>query len=274
MPESAIEARSVGLDLDGDSEVDNQLGGLLQGIGNLTGLELNSVLNSAIASGDITLLVDVQTPSFDSAAGAGARLLVGQNPSIAPCESDADSECGRHLAPGTSFDVDSSRLFDAAVAGDVSGGQFAGGPSHISLEIDLEESLGIPRFTIDGIGVRAQLSESGEGISGIVAGAVTSQSVSDVVIPAIIELAHSSCVADNTECCAPGTVGATMMSLFDSDGSCTLTVSELENDRTIGSLLEPRLDLLNGSNQFDPTIGGDPESLSLGARFEAVAAEF
>jgi hypothetical protein len=65
-----------------------------------------------------------------------------------------------------------------------------------------------------------------------------------------------------------------MMSLFDSDGSCSLTVAELERDQTIGSLLEPRLDLLNGSSQFDPTIGGDPESLSLGARFEAVSAEF
>jgi hypothetical protein len=274
LPESAIEARTVGLDLDGDGEVDNQLGGLLQGIGNLTGLELNSVLSEAITSGQITLLVDVQTPSFSSASGAGARLLVGTNPSVAPCESDTDAVCGRHLTPGTRFDVDSSRFIRAAVAGEVSGGQFAGGPSHISLEIDLSDSLGIPAFTIDGIGVGARLSESGDGISGIVAGAVTSKSVSEVVIPAIIDLAHSSCVADNNACCAPGTVGATMMSLFDSDGSCSLTVAELERDQTIGSLLEPRLDLLNGSSQFDPTIGGDPESLSLGARFEAVSAEF
>lgn len=274
LPESAVEARSLGLDLDGDSEVDNQLGGLLQGIGNLTGLELNSVLDEAIARGEITLLVDVQTSSFEDASGAGARLLVGANPSIAPCESDSDTTCGHHLVPGTSFDVDTSRFIRAAVAGDVGGGRFDGGPSQVSLEVDLEDSLGIPPFTIDGIGVRAQLSESGDGISGVVAGAVTSKSVSEVVIPAIIDLAHSTCVADNNACCAPGTVGATMMSLFDSDGDCTLTVSELENDRTLGSLLEPRLDLLNGSNQFDPHIGGDPESLSLGARFEAVSAEF
>jgi hypothetical protein len=274
LPESAVEARSLGLDLDGDSEVDNQLGGLLQGIGNLTGLELNSVLNEAIARGEITLLVDVQTPSFDSASGAGARLLVGANPSIAPCDSDDDAVCGHHLVPGASFDVDDSRFIRAAVAGDVAGGQFDGGPSHVSLEVDLEESLGIPPFSIDGIGVRARLSESGDGISGVVAGAVTSKSVSEVVIPAIIDLAHSTCVADNNACCAPGTVGATMMSLFDSDGSCTLTVGELERDQTLGSLLEPRLDLLDGSNRFDPTIGGDPESLSLGARFEAVSAEF
>lgn len=274
LPDSAVEARSLGLDLDGDSEVDNQLGGLLQGIGSLTGLELNSVLNEAIARGQITLLVDVQTASFATADGAGARLLVGANPSIAPCSSDDDSACGNHLVPGTSFDVDTGRFIRAAVAGEVDGGQFEGGPSQVSLEVDLSESIGIPAFTIDGIGTRARLSESGDGISGVVAGAVTSQAISDVVLPAIIELAHSTCVADNDACCAPGSIGATMMSLFDTDGSCSLSVSELENDRTIGGLLEPRLDLLNGSSQFDPHVGGDPESLSLGARFEAVSAEF
>src|SRR5688572_4434748 len=76
VPTNNNQAREFGLDLNGDKTVDNQLGMVL---GTLSGqgFDVQGTIDKAIAEGDIILLVDFQSASFTSSAGAGLQIKLG-----------------------------------------------------------------------------------------------------------------------------------------------------------------------------------------------------
>ena len=99
LPASATEARWLGLDLDNDPDgrIDNALGAILAALASVTGGVLQEAFDTGIASGDTIILVDIQTPSFADASGAGVRIRLGANADPAPCASETDTVCGGHL---------------------------------------------------------------------------------------------------------------------------------------------------------------------------------
>src|SRR5215471_2883908 len=72
VPTNNTQARAYGLDLNGDGTVDNQLGMVLGTLSSM-GFDIQGNINTSVADGGIIVLVDFQTPSFDSAAGAGIQ---------------------------------------------------------------------------------------------------------------------------------------------------------------------------------------------------------
>jgi hypothetical protein len=66
-----------------------------------------------------------------------------------------------------------------------------------------------------------------------------------------------------------------VLTFFDDNEDCTVTVEELEANSLISSTIgAPDLDLFDESGNFNPRQDGVKESLSLGVGFSAVAGEF
>ncbi|MBA3817967.1 MAG: hypothetical protein H0X17_03680 [Deltaproteobacteria bacterium] len=270
VPATNSQAREYGLDLNGDGTVDNQLGMVLSTLGS-QGFDIQTTIDEAVAQGSIILLADFQTSSFESTAGAGLQIKLGDKATSmpAPCTNPADPlTCGKHLTGTGVFTVAAGSPDNAAVAGKIVGGTFTGGPGDISLQIALGGTAGIQ---LDLIGARAKatgISENGmESI--IIGGALTKEDLDSKVIPAIHLQIAPIITEDCTnttppDCgCAAGSTGKTVLNLFDSmPKDCTVTVDEIKNNSLIQSLLAP-----------DVTIGGRM-ALSIGLKAKAVKGTF
>ncbi len=276
LPDSSVEARSIALDLDGDPQgrPDNQLGAIMPSLDSVSDYTLQTILSDGIDNGSIVLLIDVQATNLQSANGVGGRMLFGHNPRPAACVDDELTDCRHHLDGNGSFDIDTTSFIDAAVAGAVSGGLFTGGPAHVALEIDLPELVPYP-ITLQGIGVRAQVTTGDDGrLEGIIAGGVLVDEMVQVVFPALVELVARDCTGTAPTCCAAGTLGETVLGLVDTDGDCTVSADELAANDLVQSLAAPDLDLLDADGAFNPRTDDVRETISLGASFTAVRADF
>jgi len=271
VPANNSQAREIGLDLNGDKTVDNQLGMVLGTLAG-QGFKVQDTLDESVQSGDIILLLDFQTPDFASTTGAGLQIKLGSNPTPAPCTNPDDiTTCGKHLAGTGSFDIATGSPDDAGVEGKIAGGVFSGGPGNITLQISLAAAAPIE---LSLIGARAKITGiSDTGLDQVIlAGALTQVDLDTKVIPAIQEqlppLIERDChdLATPPNCgCDSGSTGKTIIGLFDTiptDGDCMVTVEEIKTNSLIQSLLAP-----------DVTIDGQ-DALSLGISVGAVKATF
>jgi hypothetical protein len=268
VPVSNTQAAEFGLDLDGDKIADNQLGAVLAALA-ANKFEVQKAITGALSTGDIILLVDLQTKSFSSSGGTGLQVKLGDTVTAMPrpCSSTSDTVCRHHLDGTGTFTLAAGSPDNAAVAGKIAGGTFNGGPGDISLKIALGSPTGIQ---LDLIGARAKASGISEtGIETLtVAGALTQEDLNDQVIPAIhsqiVPIVTAQCMMPTMPpgCgCAAQSTGATILSLLDSTPKdCTITVDEIKNNSLLKSLLAP-----------DVTIDGRM-ALSLGIQVKAVKA--
>jgi hypothetical protein len=267
VPENNTQAREIGLDLDDNGTVDNQLGMVLGTLAG-QGLEVQGTLDEAVLTGSIILLLDLQSPSFTSTSGAGLDIKLGENPSPAPCtDPDVLTTCGKHLDGNGTFSVAANSPTNAGVDGKIAGGVFSGGPGDITLQIALG---GTEPIDLKLIGARAKASSITEtGIGEVIlAGALTQADLDAQVIPAVHgqlgPLIERDCGVGGAppECgCGAGTTGKTVIGLFDTTPKdCTVSIDEIKNNSLIKSLLAP-----------DVEIDGTP-ALSLGISVTAVKA--
>jgi hypothetical protein len=269
VPTTNPQAMEIGLDLNGDKVVDNQLGAVLAAL-STSGFKVQDALTKAINEGDIVLLASIQTSSFSSSGNVGFRVFIGDTATVtpAPCTSTTDTACRHHLDGNGSFTIAASSPTDAEVTGKISGGTFTGGPGDISLKIALGSTDGVQ---LDLIGARAKAT----GISAtavdsiIVAGALTQDDLNSKVIPEIFKqlgpIVTSDCPTGVLpDCgCTAGSTGKTILSLFDNmPKDCKLVVEEIQNSTLLKSLLAP-----------DVTIDGKM-AISLGVKVKATKATF
>jgi hypothetical protein len=267
VPANNSQAREIGLDLNDDGVIDNQLGMVLGTLAG-QGFDVQGAIDEAVVQGDIILLLQLQTPDFSSTSGAGLQVRLGENPQPAACSDPADiTTCGQHLDGNGSFSVSASSPANARVNGRIAGGVFTGGPGDLSLQIALG---GAQAIQLDLIGARAKatgLSENGLG-EVILAGALTQSDLDNKVIPAIHAqlgpLIDRDCTgtAPPEPCgCEANSTGKTILGLFDtSPKDCTVSVEEIKTNSLIQSLLAP-----------DVTINGT-DALSIGIKVSAVKA--
>jgi hypothetical protein len=266
VPANNAQAREIGLDLNGDKTIDNQLGMVLGTLAS-QGFDVQGTIDEAVLTGSIILLIDFQTPDFASTTGAGLAVKLGENPMPAACTDPADLlTCGKHLAGGASFTLAAGSP-DAAVEGKIAGGVFTGGPGNITLQIALG---GTEPISLDLIGARAKATGLSETALSevILAGALTQSDLDTKVIPAVhaqIEpLIARDCtgIAPPDPCgCEANSTGKTVIGLFDtSPKDCTVSIEEIKTNSLIQSLLAP-----------DVTIDGQ-EALSVGLKVTTVAA--
>ena len=276
LPDSSIEARSIALDIDGDPQgrPDNQLGAIMPSLDSVSDFTMQTILSDGIANGSIVLLIDMKTTSRSNAGGAGGRMLYGHNPRPAACLDEELTDCGHHLDGQGVFDIDTTSHIDAAVAGQVSNGVFVGGPAGVSLEIDLPELVPYP-ITLQGIGIRTEISVSESGnLEGIIGGGILVDEMVQIVFPAIVELVAQDCTGTAPACCPSDSIGETLVGLADTDGDCRISAAELASNALVQSLAAPDLDLIDATGAFNPRNDDVRETISLGAAFTAVRADF
>ena len=265
VPTSNSQARMLGLDLNGDGTVDNQLGMVLATIASM-GADPQTLVTHAVDTGTILMLADLQTTAFDTATNAGFTLYTGQNPMPAPCSSSTDTVCRHHLDGTGTFDV-AAMPRDPELVGNFVSGVYTGGPGHLPIEITF---LGNMPVTFDLIGAHTKLSATATALSnGIIGGCVTQSDIMTKVYPSLATAFSAQVAADCTMLtnppgcgCTSGSTGATLLSLFDTNHDCMISTTEIASNSLVMSLLAP-----------DLTIEGQ-QCISLGVGFTAVPGTF
>jgi hypothetical protein len=279
VPTNNNESREYGLDLNGDGTPDNQLGMVLGTLAGM-GFDIQATIDTAVLSGSIILLADLQTSdaTFMSNAATGLSVFLGSNPQPAACMTGemvtcttakpaVCTMCGHQINPtGGMFDATTSQ--NLALAGSIIGGTFSGGPGDLTIQIALG---GTQAINLNLIGARAKASGmSTAGITGLVlAGALSQDDINTKVIPAVVTQLAPTIARDCTMLSSPpgcgcmdGSTGKTIIGLFDTNMDCMVTASEVMGNSLIMSLLAP-----------DVTINGT-KALSLGIKVTAEQATY
>lgn len=293
-PTTNDEATMFGLDIGApktdtpDGSVDNQLGHVLAALTG-QGFDVKTTLDAAVLEGDITLLVDVQASDLTNSSAAGFQILLGDNPTPAPCGdnvgsdgkyngSDPTADCGKQFSGG-SFGIAADSPTDAVVAGTIANGTFSGGPGTLQLQLALGGTTPV-NLTLHNARVKAE-SVSATGIPmAQVAGALSMTDLDSQVIPAIqaqlAPIIARDCTSTDGSAtppcgCADGSTGQTIIGLFDGDltgttKDCMVSVDEILGNTLIKSLLAPDV--------CSMATCATPDSLSLGVQVSAVPATY
>jgi hypothetical protein len=280
VPSSANEATQLGLDIDGNGQPDNALGGLLAALAGQADLDLNGTVNEQVVSGGLVLLANLKATALTDATGVGLHVYLGDAATAmpAPCTDPEDiTTCGQHLMGTGMFDV--AEDYGAKVVGTLVGGNFNGGPGNITIELALADQASVP---INLIGARATAGVTDSGMTnGKLGGALRDEDIHNELIPAVADLIASlleSSECDGTPadgCCPADSTGEQVLTFFDDNEDCAVTAAELEANSLISSTIgNPDLDLFDENGDFNPRQDGTKDSLSLGIGFTAVAGEF
>jgi len=268
IPLTNSQARDLGLDLDDDAVIDNQLGAVMATFA-AQGFETQTPVDTAVDRGSILMLIDLGSNGFTNSE-ARFTLYSGANPQPAPCTSGADTICRHHLDGTGSFAVAATSAHDTPLAGNLAAGVLVTNvDSSGRLQIQTTLLTTNP-VTLNLIGARAKVTGlSDPGISnGVIAGAVTQTEVDGTLMPAWQQAfdatVQQACPGAPPSCgCAGGSQGQTMQQLFDTTPKdCTISLAEVKNNSLIQSLVAP-----------DVMIDGQ-QALSLGFGFTAVKAVF
>ncbi|HTM21451.1 MAG TPA: hypothetical protein VL172_13115 [Kofleriaceae bacterium] len=275
MPRNGTEAESLGLDIDLDGEVDNALGAIVTAF-NAGGTDVNDVVQGQIDRGEIILLADVQATALTDARDVGFWAWKGADANPPPCLDEFDTVCRHHLAGDGTFTVAAADPAAALVVVDIDSGRLHGGPGTVTLEVPL--GFVTTPLVLDLIGVRVDTTIGLTGMTdGRLAGAVTADYVQASVLPQLLVIMGEIVAADcqggvSPDCCVPDSQGEQLINLFDLDGTCDLSMDDLQNSTLLTNLLAPDLDLLDEEGFYVPNHDGVLDSTSLGIGFHAVPA--
>lgn len=273
VPTSQTQGRDFSFDVDGNGTLDNQLASTLNLLKAMAQIDAQVTVTGAVDQGDIILLVDVQTSSFDSSRAAGFQIKFGDKATAqpTPCTDASDAACRKHLAGNGQFTVAASSPTNAALGGEITGGVFEGGPGNLSLQLTLSSSA--PPFRVDLAAAQAKVTGiSDNGITSIViGGAVTKQSIDNEIIPAIgglLEAQTNTCSVnpDTTQgqprCICTDPEDSVIDLLDNMPADCRITTAELAANPLLPILLAT-----------DVVVDGQP-ALSVGVGATAVKASF
>jgi hypothetical protein len=271
----------------------NKLGGLFATLKIAGNIDIQTPLTEAVNDGSLTLLADLQTPSFTTAAGAGFQMFIGDDPCTG---SGSGSGCGQYNGT-TSFTI-ASMSGDPALEGPVSGGTFNGGPGDITIEFQLAAGAGSATpLTInlkDALVQASSISATGIGMMTL-GGAILETDINGTLIPTVAmqlnETVAAECVNGSgaggsdcgsgttavdcsgatppkTLCCtgaAGSLVGANSAVGLDANKDCTITTQELMTNSVVSSLLGP--DVASTGNS-------KPDAVSFGIAATCVGATY
>jgi hypothetical protein len=261
IPTSTAEVLSLGQDLDsdqpdGDAGVDNQFGSVLAAFASMSFDTEGSVTFGIDHGTSITLLYYDPLGDLNS--------YIGSNPNPPACTGPTDTVCRHHLDGHAGFDIAPGAPF-AGMATTTVGTTTTGGPGMAVVQL---APFGEPPITFALLAARFTGTIDANGITGKLAGEITTADVDSAVIPSMGNALRATVMRDcptaspPTCTCDAGSPGEVIMSTFDSDGDCVVSDDELRNDPLISGFLQP-----------DVTIGGI-DGLSFGFGLTAVPASF
>jgi hypothetical protein len=268
IPTTNNEARAFALDLNGDAQVDNQLGMVVATFAT-QGFDVQKPVTTAVDRGQILMLVDLGVEQFGTGAGS-FTLLEGANPQPPACNGGGDTTCRHHLGGNGQFDVAGISAHDPALAGAFAGGTLdtgidANGVLHLQTNLLTDNVV-----TLRLIGARVTITNPTESTipTGVIAGAVSQNDIDTVLLPAwqagFQAQLDADCSGVAPTCgCTAGSKGKLAHDLFDTTpNDCTISLSEMQSNQLIQSLLAP-----------DVTVNGQM-ALSVGIGFTATSATF
>jgi hypothetical protein len=266
VPANNTEARTYGIDLDGDNVIDNQLGMVFATLTG-QGYEITAATNEAVDRGTTLVLANLITTSFTAGQGAGFRTYLGATPSPAPCSGSGDTQCRKHLTGTGTFSVSAMNPMNTPLVGNFLFGTFKGGPGHAVFQMALASGRAM---TLDLIGARVKITAaSATGLTGVIAGGLTQAEIDATFIPEFAYAANQAIAADCNmlssppSCgCSQNSTGASQVGLFDTNHNCSVSEAEVKGNSLIVSLLAP-----------DIIVEGQ-QVLSVGFGFTAVKGTF
>lgn len=272
VPTSEAQAKDLAMDIDGNGTKDNALGKVISTLLSFSSdTDVQGNLDQAVAEGDVILIANLSYESFESSNGL-MNLYEGENPSNAPCAGEA---CGKHLDGSTGFDISAASPRDNQISGAFNTGVFRGSHGKVSIPLPLGDTL--TTLSVIEAATVVDTTETSM-LNGLLGGGITKDEIDNKLLPAVAELIQNQtadeCTGSAPNCCEQGSNGATIMSLFDENGDCTVTAMELQNNALLQNLLAPDLDLLDGNGNIAPGSDGVLDSLSLGVGYSAVGARF
>lgn len=182
--------------------------------------------------------------------------------------------CGHHLDGATSFDVDPTASSASILPGSIESATFRGGPASVTIEISLD---GDNAFPLHLVGARAEVDVTASRLlDGRLGGGIDAV---NEFLPALHALLAGVIAVDcggtpETMCCTLDSSGQTLVSLFDANGDCSVSLAELAEDSLITTLLAPDVDLLDADGAFNPNVDGVNDLVSLGIGFTSAGASF
>ncbi len=271
VPTTAAESAMLGLDLDGDpmGRPDNALGQLLSTLASQADVDIQAIIDAAVAAGDVRQLLDLGVVDLTVDGDAAAQSFLG-----ADCDDPANP--ADDFSGTESFGPDAAAITDAVLTGAVSSGSLrvAGGAGTVEVKMPFLGGI-LVRMPLRGVIVEAAIS-GGQVTGGRLGGAMNEADVDAVFIPALAEGLQSvidvDCSGTAPDCCIAGSTGETLVDLFDENGDCAVTAEELRTNDLISSLLAPDVDLFDAGGNYAPRTDGVKDSLSLGIGFTTVTA--
>lgn len=267
IPNNAV---ASAIDLNGDGTNDNNVGTILNTLGSLAGIDIQSAITDDINNGATILLVRVEADSFSNDDTITAEVLRGQNANPAACAGEDDTECGNHLNGGASFDLQAGASQGTPLQGSVDRSDMLVGPGQASIDISFSMAgdsleLNLELATLSGMLRAAEIND------GIIGGAITEADMQNSLIPQVVvtlnEAVALDCALDPAAgCCDSATsTGAQVLAFLNKNDDCVLSLEEVRDDPNVQSLLTPDIDLSGN---------GTEDAFSLGLGFSAVGANF
>jgi hypothetical protein len=272
VPTMDKEVTSFGLDLGSmnsskrDNVPDNKLGRLLFTLSAF--VDIQGAINTAISTGSIILLVDVQTKDLANSSAAGFGVKIGAKPTPPACTDMNDTTCRHHLDGHGSFQIADGSPTDAVVAGKIVGGAFTGGPGDVTLQLSL--GSGMPPITLTLLRARVEATISATGIMDAkVGGLLTQTEIMTAIIPVVQVQANNlltqSCTRSGQTCTCTGT-GASFLIGLDTNHDCQLSTEEILAFGPVQTALSPDICTTDSCTT--------PDGLSIGVPVQAVKATF
>ncbi len=266
VPENSDQAEDLGMDLDGDGSIDNQIGniiGALVSVGGGLGEVQQRTARAVDEGGTITL-----AQLWPCSTGAFATYH-GANPRPAACDGAGDTVCRHHLDGTGAFDIAAGTPTSQQVVGTTSGDVFTGGPGELALPLALfggEPAL----LTLTHAQVRLDGVSADGFATGTIAGGIPEEQVQAALVPAVYagvsaQIA-SECTGVGLDCgCEPSSTAVTLLGIFDVDNDCAVTLPEIQDNPLIATLL---------GSDLDTDADGTADALSIGVGVHAVRASF
>jgi len=267
VPTDPATTDGLGFDLDGDGDVDNQLGQVAAALVAAAGGNMNAqpAVSSAVDRGGILWLLR----GYGCGPATCLATYAGANAMPAPCASPDDATCRHHLDGAGQFDVDDRVAIDAAVSGTLADNVFDGGPGRAVIPYAFP---GGEPFWLELVGARIHATAVGASVGESHVGGEIPQATIDSVMVPNFHLAFASALAGDCslvsgDCrCADDSMGETARALFTNEtADCVLTLDETRGSPIVAALFRP---------DIDTDDDGIRDALSVGVGFTAVAATF
>lgn len=264
VPESANQAVRVALDLDGNGQPDNALGGLLAALHNQTGMPFAQGEKALVGNGGLLQLVGIEVSQAD--------------PDVAAVEvsrgADLDDDPADNFSGVEPFALDPVDPADGHLEGALAAGVVRAGPGAAQMPLAVV-GVDTELVWLRGVGARVRANVSDDGLAGgRLCGGLLEAEIDTVLIPALAtaidDVVQLDCPGG---VCEPGTPGEQLAAFFDENEDGMVPVEEFRSNSLIESTIgNPDLDLFDADGVFNPRVDGIKDSLSFCLGFAAVGA--